>query len=215
MLKSLLSGDPAAVLDKTRAKLSGVEDNIASLRTKRAEVLLAAEDAGAVVTIDKAIEAETANAAIYRDRIKALQEECRRQLFQQREGERAMAIEKIALKLKRREAIAAQLEDALGTIGRLYSELLGNDEVSVLWPFSKPGHGWATLDIHSVNKELSWASYGLCKQHRFPEPGSIGLGVIGVTAIGVAETVRAQNESIIARLETAPISVDLMEEPAA
>ena len=30
--------DPAAALDKTRAKLSSVEDNIASLRAKRAEV---------------------------------------------------------------------------------------------------------------------------------------------------------------------------------
>ena len=50
--------DPAAALDKTRAKLSSVEDNIAGLRAKRADMLT--PNAGAVITIDKAIEAETA-----------------------------------------------------------------------------------------------------------------------------------------------------------
>jgi hypothetical protein len=47
MLKNLLSSDPAAALDKTRAKLASVEENIAG--SKRAEVLLTAEDAGAVI----------------------------------------------------------------------------------------------------------------------------------------------------------------------
>jgi len=47
---ALFKQDPAAALDKTRQKLSNVEDNIASLRAKRAEVLLSSEDAGAVVT---------------------------------------------------------------------------------------------------------------------------------------------------------------------
>ena len=47
---ALFKQDPAAALDKTRRKLSNVEDNIASLRAKRAEVLLSSEDAGAVVT---------------------------------------------------------------------------------------------------------------------------------------------------------------------
>jgi len=68
----IFKSDPSAALDKTRAKLSSVEETLASLRAKRAEVLLVAEDAGAVVTIDKAIEAEEANAAIYQDRIRAL-----------------------------------------------------------------------------------------------------------------------------------------------
>ena len=47
MLKNLLSSDPAAALDKTRAKLASVEKNIPG--SKRAEVLPTAEDAGAVI----------------------------------------------------------------------------------------------------------------------------------------------------------------------
>jgi hypothetical protein len=65
MLKNLLNGgDPAAALDKAHAKLAALHDNIADLRAKRAETLLAAEDASAVTTIDRAIEAEEANARI-------------------------------------------------------------------------------------------------------------------------------------------------------
>jgi hypothetical protein len=73
-MKMPFRSDPSAALSKTERKLADVEANIVSLRAKRAETLLSAEDAGAVVAIDKAIEAEQANAAIYRDRIKGLQE---------------------------------------------------------------------------------------------------------------------------------------------
>jgi len=40
----IFKSDPSAALDKTRAKLSSVEETLASLRAKRAEVLLVAED---------------------------------------------------------------------------------------------------------------------------------------------------------------------------
>ena len=46
------SADPKTALEKTRRKLADVEANIAGLTTKRAETLLSAEDAGAVVSID-------------------------------------------------------------------------------------------------------------------------------------------------------------------
>ena len=46
------SADPKTALEKTRRKLADVEANIAGLMTKRAETLLSAEDAGAVVSID-------------------------------------------------------------------------------------------------------------------------------------------------------------------
>jgi len=93
--------------------------------------------------------------------------------------------------------------------------LIENDEVSVLWPFNRPGHGWATIDTAGVNEELGWARYGLCKQFRFPEPNSIGLGVLDVRAVGAAELIRQRNEAIVSRLEVAPIGGDLLEEPAA
>ena len=48
-----------------------------------------------MVAIDQAIEAEQRNAAIYKDRITALQEECRKVEYQSREAKRRRAIEKI------------------------------------------------------------------------------------------------------------------------
>jgi hypothetical protein len=94
---SMFKSDPTAALDKARRKLSSVDENLASLRAKRAEVLLSAEDAGAVVAIDQAIEAEQRNAEIYKDKIRALQEECRKVEYQGREDRRKKAIAKMAV----------------------------------------------------------------------------------------------------------------------
>jgi hypothetical protein len=196
-------------LEKTRAKLASVEENIISLRAKRAEALLAAEDAGAVVAIDKAIEAESADAVIYRDRIKALQEECRKATYQ----ERGKAIAAIKQKLKRREQIASDLQATIEKVGALYSELTERDEVEILWPFPRRGAGFA-LDMHSVNKETAWALYSICRGQHVPEPNSVGLGVSGVAARGIDGVVRQQSEAIISRLEVASIADDLLEEIA-
>jgi hypothetical protein len=69
--------DPQAALDRARSKLAGVESNITALQEQRAAKLVTAEDASEVLAIDKSIAAERANAEIYRDKIRALQEECR------------------------------------------------------------------------------------------------------------------------------------------
>jgi hypothetical protein len=209
------SSNPQAALDKTRAKLASVESNIIELRAKRAETLLSAEDAGAVVAIDKAIEAELANAKIYQDRIKALQEECRRLEFQSREGQRAKQIEKIKERLAKREELAADLQFAIQRIGHLYTELMSsNDETESLWKFPGLGAGWARIDHRGVNREVSWLLFGLTRIQRVPEPSSAFAGVIGVQAIGIDGVVRQQNEAIISRLSTAPIHSDLLDETA-
>jgi DNA anti-recombination protein RmuC len=177
------SSDPQAALDKARRKLSSVDENLASLRAKRAEVLLSAEDAGAVVTIDYAIAAERANAEIYGDRIKALLEECRKQEYQSREDRRTKAIARIAARLKKREELAEKLQAMLPTFGRLYSELTAQDgDLELEWPFGRPGHGFSQIDRKTVDREISWLLFGLTREHRLPEPSSIGLGVTGVRA---------------------------------
>ena len=204
--------DPAAALEKTRAKLASVDDNIASLRAKRAEVLLTAEDAGAVVAIDKAIEAESANAAIYRDRIKALQEECRRVTYEEREQQRKKAIGEIKQGLKKREATAAALQEAIERVGQLYEQLVTRDELDQLWPFGLPGHDFVDIDRRSVDRECSWALYGLTKVHGLVEPGNVGLGVAGVRAEGIDGAVRNQNAAIVSRLEMMPLHADLLDE---
>jgi hypothetical protein len=205
--------DPQAALGKARKKLSGVDENLASLRAKRAEVLLTAEDAGSVVAVDQAIEAELRNAEIYKDRIKALQEECRKAEYQTREDRRKKAIAKISARLRKREELASKLQAALTTVGPLYSELmaLGGD-LELERPFGRPGPGFSTIDRRSVDKEVSWLVFGLVHEHRLPEPSSAGLGVVGIRAKGIDGAVREQNEAIVSRLEMVPIADDLLEE---
>ena len=175
--------------------------------------MLSAEDAGAVVAIDQSIEIEERNADIYRDRIKALQEECRKVEYQSREDRRQKAIAKIRKRLEQREELASKLQAALITVGPLYSELVALDgDLELEWPFGRPGHGFSTIDRRSVDKEVSWLVYGLVHEYRLPEPSSAGLGVVGIRARGVDGAVREQNEAIISRLEMAPIADDLLEE---
>jgi DNA anti-recombination protein RmuC len=210
----IFKSDPQAALDKARKKLSSVDENLASRRAKRAEVLLSAEDAGAVVAIDQAIEAEQRNAEIYKDRIKALQEECRKAEYQSREDLRKKAITKISVRLRKREELASKLQTMLTTVGPLYSELMAHDEIEIDWPFGRPGNGFAQIDSQTVGREVAWLLYGLTKEHHLPEPSSVGLGVVGIRAKGIDGAVREQNEAIISRLEMAPIANDLLEEIA-
>jgi hypothetical protein len=212
---SLFKSDPRAALEKARDKLLNVETNIGSLGARRAEALLTAEDASAVVAIEQAIEGERRNAAIYRDRIKALEEECMKLEYQSREDRRKKAIAKISAKLKKREEIAARLQSMLTAAGQLYSELTAPDgDLELDWPFGRPGFGFSHLDLKTVGRECSWILFGLVKEHGLPEPSSVGLGIVGVRALGIAGAVKEQNEAIISRLEMAPIGEDLMEQTA-
>jgi hypothetical protein len=208
----IFKADPTAALDKARKKLSSVDENLASLRAKRAEVLLTSDDAGAVVAIDQAIEAEQRNAEIYKDRIKALQEELRRHAFEGREDQRKAAIKKLSAHLAKRADVAAKLEAAITEVGDLFDRLVAPDYAADVWPFPSPP--FADFDRAPVAKEIGWAMHGLVSGHGLPMPSSVGLGVHGVRAAGIAATVRNQNQGILARAESAPIHDDLLAETA-
>jgi hypothetical protein len=105
------------------------------------------------------------------------------------------------------------LQDAIERVGMLYSELMSHDEIETLWPFPIQ-HGFATIDRRSIDRECGWQLYGMTKEHRVPEPNSIGLGVLGVRSVGIDGAVKAQTEQIILRLETVPIASDLLEQTA-
>lgn len=215
-MKSLFRGDPRAGLDKNRHRITDIDSNIAGLKEKRAELLAVADsdNISEIQTVNKAIEAEESARAIYVAKAAAIQEEVRKLTYQEREGQRSKAIARIKEKLGRRAALAADLELAITPVGHLYNELMGNDEVESLWKFPRPGHGFAAIDRRGIDREIGWALHGLVHQYRLPEPNSAGLGVIGVSAQGIDAIVRANNENIIARLETAPIADDLLEESA-
>jgi hypothetical protein len=85
---AIFKGDPAAALDKARQKLADVESNIAALQATRSAKLVVAEDATDILAIDRSIAAERANLEIYKDKIRALAEECRKGVYAQREKDR-------------------------------------------------------------------------------------------------------------------------------
>jgi hypothetical protein len=209
----IFKSDPQQALDRARSKLSDIESNISALLATRSAKLVVSDGPEDVLKIDAAIAAERANAEIYRDKIKALQEECRKQTYANREQQRGKAIVTIKQKLKRREQIASDLQNAIERVGELYTQLTTRDEAEQHWPFPLRGGGFA-LDLHSVRREIAWALHGLVSEHRLPEPSSAGLGVTGITAQGIDGVVRQQGESIINRLSVVPIGEDLMEESA-
>jgi hypothetical protein len=204
-------GDPVAALDKARQKLVDVESNIAELQATRTAKLVISDGPEEDLKIDAAIAAERANAEIYKDRICALQEECRKAEYANREQQRSKAIAAIKQKLKRRQQIASDLQAAIERVGELYTQLMTRDEAEQHWPFPLRGGGFA-LDLHGVRREIAWLLHGLINQFRLPEPSSAGLGVTGITAQGIDGVVRQQSEAIISRLELAPIAEDLMDE---
>jgi hypothetical protein len=213
----IFKSDPSTALAKTKQRIVNVDSNIEALKARRQELLATPDDDNVadIAAINKSIEAEQANRAIYEAKVIALAEEVRRGEYHSREKQRKKAIEEIAAKLERRTELASEIELAVARLGHLFSQLVTPDEIERFWPFPRPGGGFAVLDRRGIDKELGWAMYGLCREHRFPEPNSIGLGVTGISALGVTELIRQHNESIIAKLEMAPIAEDLLEEPAA
>jgi hypothetical protein len=209
---SLFKQDPALALAKTEDKIASINANIEALRAKRAERLLEAEDPSEVTKIDAAIEAEGRNLVILADRVLALREEIRRHAFEDREDKRRGAIKKLSTHLDKRAAIAAKLEAAITEVGDLYDQLLAPDYAADVWPF--PSLPFADFDRAPVAKEIGWAMHSLVSGHGLPMPNSLGLGVFGIKAEGIAATVKAQNAGILARAESAPIHDDILEEIA-
>jgi hypothetical protein len=209
---SLFKQDPGLALAKTEDKIASIQANIEALQTKRAEKLLEAEDPSEVTKIDAAIEAEGRNLVILGDRVLALKEEIRRHAFENREDKRRVAIKKLSTHLAKRADLAAKLEAAITEVGDLYDQLLAPDYAADVWPF--PSLPFADLDRAPVAKEIAWALHSLVSGHGLPMPNSLGLGVMGIKAEGIAATVKAQNAGIIARAESAPIHEDLLEESA-
>jgi len=202
--------DPQQALERARNKLSAVESNIAELQATRAAALVDSDGPEDVLKIDAAIRAERANLEIYKDKIKALQEEVRRVTYEERESQRKKAIGEIKPGLKKREATAAALQEAIERVGQLYEQLVTRDELDQFWPFGLP-HAFMDIDRRSIDRECSWALYGLTKVHGLPEPGSVGLGVAGIRAEGIDGAIKNQNEAIVSRLEMLPLHGDLLD----
>jgi hypothetical protein len=168
--------------------------------------------------IDAAIAAEVAAREIYVAKVAALNEEIRKERYHQREADRRKAITAITKKLTQRERVGAEREAAIELVGRKYAELISLPSLIDDWPFASVSWDLTRMDMKPVNREISWAMYSASRPHNgmpsMPQGNSIGLGVSGVSAEGIAEVIRKPSVAIISSLELAPSHNDLMNEVA-
>ena len=211
--------DAATALEKAHRKLIDVETNIAALQVSRTEKLAMTEDITEVQSIDRTISAERTAAEIYRDRIRILEEEVRKERYVDRERQRKVSLAGIEKKLAVRETIAEKIDATIDQLGSLYFELLGSPSLEPDWPFGRGPHpGWGRVDADTVRRETSWRLFGAGRPVRgesvLPGPSSVGLGITGIEPLSVAGAVRLQAKAVLGALEIMPLDHDDQEAAA-
>ena len=97
-------------------------------------------------------------------------------------------------------------------LGDAYFDLLGSEPiVGSDWPFGSLPARYGTIDVDTIRKEISWALYSAGRpvggRTTLPGPSNAGLGVTGISPVGIAATVAAQTERLVAHLREMPIAV--------
>ena len=219
-MKIPFKADASAALEKTRRKLADVEANIAALQTSRTEKLATTEDIAEVQSIDRAILAERTAAEIYRDKIRILQEEVRKEHYADRERQRRQSIAVIKKDLDARDAAAEEVDSLIEQLGQAYFKLLGSPSVEQHWQLSRGPHpGWGRIDTDVIRRETAWALFGAGRatggQTVLPGPSNAGLGVTGIEPLSVAGAVKRQSKVVLDALEIMPLDYDNDQEAAA
>jgi hypothetical protein len=201
--------DTAAALARTRSALSAAEAKVAELGRERAVALLASDGVDEVARIERAQLEQKQAIAIHRDRAAALEAELRREQHEQSERQREASIEVIRAKLAKRDRIAAELEASIKKTGELYFALIESGSVANDWPFPKPRPNFGIVDFEGIRREVGWALFSAGRprggRSLFPEATNAGLGVTGIHAIGVAESVASHSRALIETMRTAPL----------
>jgi hypothetical protein len=115
---SAVTNDPASALERARARLTATETEIAGLWTERDAAVAAYDGADEVLAIDRRIEHANRSAKVYRDRISSLQCAQRDRHRQQREQDKAAAVDVFEARLTDRAAAAARVEKAVAELSR-------------------------------------------------------------------------------------------------
>jgi hypothetical protein len=206
--------DPLAALNKVLAARAADEAKLVELRQDRAAKLVESDDVAVIEAIDRKIAGLGSSIRIHADRIGALQAECQKLAAEQREQKRDAAIKVIEKKLAAREAVAAELEASIKKTGDLFFELLGQGSITLDWPFGAPKPNFGVVDVDGIRREVGWAlfSAGRPRQGKtiFPGPNNIGLGVTGVSPLGLAAHVAAKSSALLMLLREMPLD----DEPA-
>jgi hypothetical protein len=132
-------------LERTRAALARELAELIELVATRAQRLLDDEDVAAVAQIDRQIEAHKLTAAALRDRIPLIETNLHQQAVEDLERRRQAAVTTIAEDLRKRDALADQLETATAKVAQLFVAIHASIELTrAKWPFPvSPAAGWA------------------------------------------------------------------------
>jgi hypothetical protein len=181
-------------LAKVRGDRMLAERRIAELEVGRASKLIS-DDIAVVERTDADIAAERRRIVICDQKIAALEAQLRRQGRNEREQRRVAAVKVIGGKLRKRQALAQEIEDTLGRLAGLYNELNDTKEIREAWPYPE----FLPAYFHWGCGSLSWETMRtLARLCRDMLPGAVleaiassyaGNGIARVEAPSMAKGV--------------------------
>ena len=203
--------NPAEALKATEAALAETESKIRGLGEQRLAKLVESDGVDEVAAIDRQIEVHRQTAGIHRDRIKALHGEVAHARLEELQTEREARVAATEKLLGARDATGLRLENAIHDVGKLYFELIDqNLEIAKLWGFSNNARRVGALGESIIAREVSHSMFAAGRPHqgrtRFPSPGTVGLGVIGMDASGtLGERIAATSAALLEMIRAVPV----------
>ncbi len=200
---------PEQRLAAERGAISDVEQEIVGLREIRAAKLLD-DDLAEALKIGEKIAAAERRLGVHRDRVEALKREVRRVEQERLDRERAALIAETERAIVKRDEKAAELETAIRDMGRLYFELIDQNQVIARqWSMSSTALRVGLLGEALVAREVSHALFavgrpqgGIC---RLPAPDNVGLGIAGANAAGsFAERIAGASRDLLEMVRAIP-----------
>jgi hypothetical protein len=202
--------NPAEALQATQTALAEADSKIRGLGEQRAARLLESDGVDEVIALDRQIEEQQKAAGILRDRIAALGGEIRRQGQLAAEREIAARVAETEKALAKRDATAAQLQNAIREFGKHYFDLIDqNREIAKLWRMSVNAHRVGMLGDRIIGREVSHALFAAGRPHngicRLPAPGNAGLGITGDTSGGtLAQRIADASAALLEMIRALP-----------
>jgi hypothetical protein len=199
--------------------VQSTESTISDLQHERQAVLLDS-DLAQIQAIDQKISDQFRVLAVHKDRVTALKAQARREQYDQLERERDAQVAALEQKFAASQAKAQELEATVKRMGDLYFELLELREQAFLaWPAMLPRPSYELLHKSTLPREFSWALYAAGRPTamspcHIPNPSNQGLGVQGISPLGISGAIEAEQAAIVELAKAEPITLPEQEDAA-
>lgn len=196
----LFKNDPAAALDAERSALLQIESHVIRLQNDRAVLIESEGDIVApVLKLDSEIEKQRQAAVIRRDRIAALERQCREHERQRLQREKAAGIAEVGKRLAKRLEAAHKLDAAHKKFAEAFAELLKADDEAFNLPASvSPLGGLAHFHLEAFEP--------LSARIRPRRSAGEVRALAEHAPFNLGEAIEARNREVIEMLEAAPIA---------